>query len=156
VTTAEKGWSPQNEGQRPPFEPGNELAIKSGAYSPRRVDPLAGRLVENTINDPETAYLAAPRFRAAVWGWARAQARVELLTEWLEDHDSSGVDDDGDVLPVLTALRMWEVRAANALSKLGMDPMSAARLGRDRAAGAADLARVMQELHRRDGEGGER
>lgn len=104
--------------QRPPFEPGNEMAIRRGAYSPRRYEPLAGELVDLVLDDPQCAYLAAPRWRPGVWAWARAEARVQLLTEWLADH-GEGVDDLGNVTPVLTALRLWEVRSANPVRGWG-------------------------------------
>jgi hypothetical protein len=67
---------------------------------------------------------------------------VQLLTEWLADH-GEGVDEVGNVAPVLGALRLWEVRAANCRSRLGLDPLSAARLGRDVTAAQVDMARLL-------------
>jgi hypothetical protein len=132
--------------QRPPFEPGNEVAVRHGAYSPRRVDPLARELVDQALADEALAYLRAPRWRAGVWAWARAEARVQLLTEWLADH-REGVDELGTVAPVLGALLRWEVRASNARTWLGLDPLSAARLGRDVTATSVDMARLLSGLH---------
>lgn len=150
MSASVEGWTPEFAGQRPPFQPGHALSLRHGAFSPRHVNPLAREIVEELLADPAVAYVAAPRFRAAVWSWARAEARVQLLERWVENHDDGGVDEDGSVSPVLTALRLWHVRAANQLSKLGLDPMSAARLGRDVAAGEVDMARLMAELAARD------
>lgn len=132
-------------GSWPPFQPGHELSTRHGAYSPRRVDPLAAELVDLVLADPTCAYLQAARWRAGLWAWARAEARVQLLTEWLADH-GEGVDSDGSIAPALTALRMWEVRASNARSRLGLDPLSAARLGRDVTAAQVDMARLLSGL----------
>jgi len=138
----EGGRGPARGYSWPPFEQNNQVSVRHGAYSPRRVDPLARELVDITLADPKCTYLAAPRWRPGVWAWARAEARVQLLTEWLADH-GEGVDDEGNVAPVLAALRLWEVRAANARSRLGLDPLSAARLGRDVTAAEIDMARLL-------------
>lgn len=58
---------------------GNEIALKHGAYAPRRVDPLARKLVE-TVAD--VAYLQDdPSYRTSLWAWGRAEARVQLVSE---------------------------------------------------------------------------
>lgn len=156
---ADGSWVPAFPGQRPPFELGNELgfelgnelSLHHGAYSPRRVDPRAAELVEGILADPELGYLAQPRFRAAVWSWARAEARVQLLEGWLSDHDSTGVDGEGGVLPVLAALRQWSVTASNLLGRLGLDPSSAAALGRDVAAAQVDVVEAMTRVREQAG-----
>lgn len=136
-------WSPAFPTQRPPFAPGHELSLKHGAYSPRTVDPRAAELVDGVLADPELGYLAQPRFRAAVWSWARAEARVQLLEGWLVEHDSIGVDAEGEVLPVLAALRGWSMTASKMLARLGLDPAAAAALGRDVAAAQVDMVEVL-------------
>lgn len=88
--------------------------------------------------------MQAPRWSAAVWSWARAEARVELLTKWVDEH-GGGIADDGSVAGALNALRLWEVRAANCRSRLGLDPLSAARLGRDVTASAIDMAKLLSD-----------
>ena len=52
MTEQGEEWVPEFEGQRPPFQPGNELgarpgndlALRHGAFSSHRVDPIAGEL----------------------------------------------------------------------------------------------------------------
>ncbi|MGH3679892.1 MAG: hypothetical protein ACRDT2_06500 [Natronosporangium sp.] len=130
-----------------PFTDGNTVAQRHGAYSPRRVEPRAAELVDQVLADPGTAYLQASRWRAAVWAWARAETRVELLTEYLADHvGGAGLDAEGDISPALRALGKWESIALHHRSRLGLDPLSAARLGRDTAAGAVDMARLLSGL----------
>lgn len=136
--TAARGYSWE------PFRPGHELSLKHGAWSPRYVDPLAAEMVAATLAAPGCQYLDTPRWSAAVWAWARAEARCELLGRWVDEH-GGGVNDDGSVAGALNALRLWEVRAANCRSRLGLDPLSAARLGRDVTASAVDMAKLLSD-----------
>ena len=143
-----------------PFEPGNELSMTHGAYSPRRTEPLATELVDHVLDladaDAGMGYLRAPVHRMALWAWARAEAQVQLLTEYLADQaGESGVgdlDDDG-IRGAYLLLHRAETRATTGRTRLGLDPLSRARLGKDVAQGAsanADVALRMKQLH--DGE----
>lgn len=151
-------WAPAFPGQRPPFEPGHELSMRHGAYSPRRVDPLARDLASYIVE--HVPNLGAPQWVAAVWGWARAEAQVQLLTEYLMaagEAAGDGVGDLGDekVRAAYLLLHRAEARADRGRARLGLDPLSASRLGRNQAAASVDMARVMAELERRDaGEAG--
>jgi hypothetical protein len=153
-----QSWVPAFEGQRPPFVPGNELAeVRHGAYSPRRVDPLARELVDLVLEDPNTGHAKAPHHRLALWSWARAQAQVQLLTEYLADRAEeagNGVGDLADerIRAAYLLLHRAEARAATWSARLGLDPLSQARMKRDTAAAGADMARIMAELHRQDRE----
>lgn len=167
MTEQGAGWVPAFPGQRPPFAPGNEagrkfepgnaLQERHGAYSPRRVDPLAAELVDLVLADPDTAYLREARWRPALWAWARAEAQVQLLTEYLEQKATSadsGVGDLGDerVRAAHLLLHRAEARADRSRARLGLDPLSAARLGRDRTAAALDAAQLMAGLERQEQE----
>jgi hypothetical protein len=134
--------------QRPPFEPGHELSMRHGAYSPRRVDPLARDLAAYIVE--HVPHLGAPQWSPAVWAWARSEAQVQLLVEYLGDE----VGDLGDdaVRSAYLLLHRAEARADRSRARLGLDPLSAARLGRDTAAASVDVARVMAELARQETE----
>lgn len=166
----------------PDATPGNELATQHGAYSPRRVDPLATELVEALLVDPDVSYLRAPAYRSAVWAWGRAEAQVQLLTEYvldnggvaeaLADHGEETSDEHHDgghsrrvtrsrrVGSALAALDRTEGRAASLRARLGLDPLSRARLGRDVAASQVDIAQVLTTMREaaekaaQDGPGG--
>lgn len=157
------GWTPEFPGQRPPFQPGNEhafapgneTAITHGATSERRVGPLAARLAQELLEDADTPdHLREPMFAASVHAWARAEAVCRLLWAWLEGRDimagltaaattteeethSKGKTNRKSVTrsvpAVMDMLRRYEVHAANLRSRLGLDPASAARVGRDLA-----------------------
>lgn len=157
MTAAEQSpeWMPAFPGQRPPFQPGHTLSTRHGAYSPRKVSPLARDIRAAVLADPATEYLAAPRYAPAVWGWCRAEAQIQLLSEYLarageESGDGVGDLDDDRVRSAYLLLHRAEARAMSGRRALGLDPLSAARLGRDRAAGQLDVARLMAELHRQE------
>jgi len=153
---------PENERQHPPFERGNEVALRHGAYSPRKADPLAGELVDLVLADPAASHAHAPHHRPALWAWARAEAQVQLLSEYLAtegelSYDGVGDLDEDRIRSAYLFLHRAEARATTGRARLGLDPLSQARLGRDRAAAQYDIARVMAELERReqhDGPGG--
>lgn len=149
-------WVPAFPGQRPPFQPGHELATHHGAYSPRRVDPLATELVERILDDDDVAYLRALSVRPALWAWAKAEARVQLLEEYLAGRggpDGVGDLEDRRTRSAWELLHRAETRAESGRKQLGLDPLSRARLGRDVAQGrqadaAAELTRMREEHER--------
>lgn len=136
-----------------PFQPGHELTLKHGAYSPRRVDPLAEELVGQVLDVAEVeglSFLTQASYRPALWSWARAEARIQLLEEWLAEHADAALslDHEGEVMAAVKLLERVERRAVTLRSRLGLDPLSRARLGRDVAAQQVDLARYFAEQHR--------
>lgn len=124
-------------------KPGNTIALKHGAYSPRVVLPLAQELVDQVLKqatDPAsaTSYLADVTYRPALWDWAVARARVERLHTALVQHgDCHGCKSCGrwDA-----ELDRWMTRAASLAQRLGLDPLSRARLGRDVVAAQTQVA----------------
>lgn len=152
-------WTPAFEGQRPPFQPGNDLAVTHGAWSPRKVEPLARELVDAVLGDPDVRHAHLPVYRFALWSWARAEAQVQLLSEYLAKRGEEAGDGVGDleqerVRSAYLLLHRAESRANTLRTRLGLDPLSRARLGKDVAAGQLDAARLMAELEKRDKQGG--
>jgi hypothetical protein len=147
-------WVPAFPSQRPPFQPGNTLAATyHGAYSPRKVDPLATELVAAVLDDPQASHAHAPHHRPALWAWARAEAQVQLLTEYLAEKADAAGDGIGDlyddrVKAAYLLLHRAEARAMSGRARLGLDPLSQARLGRDRTAANLDVALIMAQLHK--------
>jgi hypothetical protein len=142
------GWVPAFVGQRPPFGVGNSLAVKHGVRSPSRVDPLAQLFVDELVSDVSLAYLGAPRFSAALWSWAQASAKVQLLEEYVDTMSIwEAADSERGKTSALELLRKWMSTASAAASRLGLDPLSAARLGKDVSQGvAADAAGELTRL----------
>lgn len=137
----------------PPFEPGHTKSTVHGAASPRRVEPLASEIeAELFATEGVPEHLRRPEFRASVAAWARSEAVVRLLWEWLTGQDveaaltdvtrSAETEETGKgrtsrrsvsrrVGSVLDQLHRAEMRAASMRRALGLDPLSAGRLARD-------------------------
>lgn len=113
----------------PAFAPGNEIRVTHGAYSARRVDPIAAELAAALVEARPDLDGHGP----AVWAWARAEARCLLLAE----HFADGMfDTEGNVRAGMRELVSFERLAADLRSRLGLDPRSQADLARSRAEAA--------------------
>lgn len=121
---------------------GNTLAQTHGAWADRVIDPVAKELVGVVL--AQVGYLSDPSYEPAVWAWARAEARVLVLSKWLDENGP--LDADGVPRPALSALKDFERLASTARQRLGLDPLSRAALGRDIAAREVDLARLMSAM----------
>ncbi|MET8381599.1 hypothetical protein ABZV14_01195 [Streptosporangium canum] len=130
----------------PPFEAGNTAAVRHAAYSPRKVDPLATQLVDQALTDDEIPYLRQPSYRPALWAWGRAEARVQLLAEHLAEHEAAGCRSCDKCARWDEQLRKWESAAGTHRARLGLDPASRARLGKDIASAQVDMARLLSGL----------
>jgi hypothetical protein len=145
--------------QRPPFARANGLAVRHGVYSARKVNPLARQFVDGVLADESIAYLREPKYTAALWSWARDEARCVLLDEYLAAAGELTGDGVGDlessrVLAAYALQHRVEMWAMSGRARLGLDPLSESRLRRDRAAASVDMARLMAELARRDQQSG--
>ena len=177
AVSSQDTWAPEFDGQRPPFAPGNETSVVHGARSERHVGPLAARIVQELFEDPDTPpHLHEPVFAASVQAWARQEAICKLLFGWLADKDimagltalATTTEDETQaggrttrktvtktISSVVDQLRRAESIASSLRSKLGLDPASAARVGRDLAlarhlsAGATPLDDALAEIERR-------
>lgn len=136
-------WVPAFEGQRPPWQAGNEWAAKPGnqlakgnkstlshgAYYSPVVEPLAERIIAATLADTSLEYLRSPRFAVGLRRWATSEARRQLIEQWVDSMPIEEAADSkrGQISP-LELLRKWTVTAENSASKLGLDPVSASRI----------------------------
>jgi hypothetical protein len=150
-------WEPAFAGQRPAFRPGNEVSVTSGAYSERKLAPLAAEILERARSDPAwPGYLDDPSYSAAVLAWARSEAICESLwrflvaqddvADWLAEFSAEECTEEtvGKGMKrrrttaqragaALDWLKRFQSIAANHRARLGLDPMSRSRLGRDAA-----------------------
>lgn len=126
----------------PPFEQGHTVTVTHGAKSPRLVRERANRLLDQVQSD-RPAWLADVD-QAAIWDWVYAEARCELLREWLDEHGH--LDEHGKPREAARFLVTCEGRAARARSALGLDPSSRAALGRDTAVAAAMSRQALEDL----------
>ena len=158
-----------------PFQPGHTRSVTSGIHSERMLMPRAEAILLQAKADPSWPhYLNEPVYAAAVSAWARAEAAVQLYTEYLEGQTpeewstevtdlAEATEGDGDrggsstrtsrSRKRMASLEMWrklEQHASQMRTKLGLDPLARARLGRDVASQQADMAQVMAQLARED------
>ena len=131
----------------PPFAPGHELSTKHGAKSARKVEPLARELAAQLLTVPGAEYLQAPRFSSAVYAWARAEAKCARVAEYLETMpiERQMESPKPGTAPPLEIWRRLEATALTHRGRLGLDPLSAARLGKDVAAAKVDIAKLLSD-----------
>ena len=71
------------ENLRPPFEPGNQAAVKHGVDSEARIRPVARTQKRRLLRQIGLASSDLDGIgRALLDNWARAQAKVEILDRW--------------------------------------------------------------------------
>jgi hypothetical protein len=168
-------WKPVFASQRPPFKPedGGQhiegMSATHGARSPRRVGEMAAAITAELLGDPGTPdYLRDRTWQYAIAGWAEAEAIVRLLRIYVAEHDlmdamTEYITEEEDTVmrgpktkrlttgrrvhSVIDQLHKAEMRAMTARSKLGLDPLARARLGKDIASQNFDLARYLAEFN---------
>lgn len=135
---------PASGRQAQPYQPRNLAAVVHGANSPQVLDAVAERYRAAAVaylgGDSVPDYLTRAEYDRAIQAWARAEARVDLVTRYLDD--VGHLDDEGNPRPAARHLVELEAAAAKRRAELGLDPLSRARLGRDVAATGLDLARA--------------
>jgi hypothetical protein len=143
-----EGKGPKRGYSWAPFQPGHELSTKHGAWSPRKVDPLAAEIAAEARQvAPWLTAVDEPALKA----WATCEARIHLVETWLlgratADNAGGMLDDDGEVRGATNLLVKLETAAAGHRDRLGFTPLARARLGRDVAATKVDVARLMADL----------
>ncbi len=162
---ADGSWAPAFPGQRAPFTPGHTLSLTHGANSPRIVGPLAAKIRAELLGDPDCpAYLRDRGWRFTIESWSEARAELVLLRDWRDkltaeeaatEHTFS---EDDEMRPsqgrmsrrshaqrvesVLAAIDRVERRAERLGAKLGLDPLSRSKLGKNITSQQFDLARM--------------
>lgn len=126
-----------------------------GAFSARRVDPLAARHVERLLALPDCPeHVRQPRFEWTLTAWARTESVVELLVDWIArmvaesglesalGETTAGSEDTSvgkarvrkvsssrRVESALVLLDRAERRAQSLRAEMGITPAAAARMG---------------------------
>jgi hypothetical protein len=95
-----------------------------GARSERRWRPIADRLAAELVE--VAPWVARPTFAATVAAWARVEAQLALVGEWLDEHGI--LDEHGSPRPTLGTQDRLETRAITLRGELGLSPQSLARL----------------------------
>lgn len=131
--------------RHPDYEPGNLVGLRHGAHSPQLVRNDADQLLAE-IEAEDPPWLGHVD-RAALDAWLYSEATCRRLRAWLDEHGH--LHDDGKPRSASTLLITWERRAADQRGRLGFDPLSRARLGRDTAVAQAATADALEALRTR-------
>lgn len=134
---------PAGGGKPQPYQPGNLAALRHGGHSAQVVDQVAAHYLaeaKRMLGVDPPSYVQEPTYQRAVIAWARAEARVDLVSAWIADHGE--LDQDGNPWPAARFLSELEGSAARRRQELGLTPASRAALGRNVAAASFDLARL--------------
>jgi phage terminase small subunit len=135
------GKGPARNYSWPPFQNGNEAALKHGARSPRKVEPRARELADALA---ELVPLGSPSDEPMVWMLANQLARCELAWAWLAEHGL--LTEQGEPQPVLRSLSTWENSASRLADRLGLTPFGRSQVGLNVAAAAEIVKRHERDL----------
>jgi len=140
-------WTPEFEGQRPPFQPGNELAVTHGAYSAKRIDPVANQFRDEILSAPAMQYLLEPQYAAVFWQYCRTAARIQAIEDALDGMSIEEAAYSGrGQTSWLELLRKWTSTLTTLAARCGLDPLSYAKLGKDvNQARQADAATLLTQ-----------
>jgi hypothetical protein len=108
-------WTPAFEGQRPPFEEGNELAVQHGAYAVLRLKPRAEEIAERLRLAMGEGFQPKywPALEAAALAGARVEAAMGVLLEEADAEKVARLDQNA---------RGWLRLYAAALERFGLMP----------------------------------
>lgn len=126
-----------------PALPGNFKAKKHGAYSDRVITPLAAEI--NNAVCLARPDLQAPEMQPAVMAYARTEAQLEILTAYVDQHGAINEETGEPTAAEKHRLRI-DTQAANHRARLGLDPLSKARLGKDIASTQVDLVALYAQM----------
>jgi hypothetical protein len=132
VVSEQPDWTPKPARHYvwEPYQPGHELSMRHGAWSDRKVAPVAEALLQSVLDDPACEYLKAPRFAAELEAWAVAEARCRLLETYiakLAEGDKTGLGDLSDerTRSAWALLHRCETGAQSGRDRLGLSPLTA-------------------------------
>ena len=121
-------WTPAFPGQRPPVGAGNEAAATHGAYSERRIQPLADEWLKRLDATMRAAQVHAALDDVAREQLARSLARVDLLEQEIDDR-RGWFTETGDLTPAASFLFPQDRTILAQLRELGLTVKSRSEIG---------------------------
>jgi hypothetical protein len=127
-------WPPFAPGNDigPRFDEGNDAALTHGAWSARKVQPLADQL--HASLERIAPWTTSEAFAGTVQSWAWAEGQASILRDYVDQHGH--FDSDGVERPAVRTLDRIEVRLDKLRDALGLTPKALTKL----LANAAELA----------------
>lgn len=118
----------------PDATPGNLIALKHGAGSPRKVQPLAEQVEQAIIQ--AAPWTASAAFTGARQSYAWAEGQAQLLRAYIDVHGM--LDEEGEERSAVRSLDRVEGRLAKLRDQLGLNPTALSKL----LATSAEVARA--------------
>jgi hypothetical protein len=126
---------------------------RNGLGSERTITHRAAAILEAMLSDPHCAdHLRHSLFAASVMAWSRAEAMASLAWEWMERLYAGG-GADALFLPqpqiMKTASEVWlkhSESASRARDKLGISPVSYAKIRRDLGLNEESIAQRLGQM----------
>jgi len=89
-----------------------------------------------------------PSDNLEVWALARAEAKTQLVSEWLDRVEAGEIKANDHRIELATRnMQRWERQAQSSRDRLGLSPLARARIGKElHAPTTADLAKMFAEL----------
>jgi hypothetical protein len=139
-------WTPAFPAQRPPAEPGNQLATTHGARAFVKLAPRAAQLADDIR---AVAPAGDDSDEVAIRLLALTLAQVEAATSWLAEQGI--VDGEGNPRGILRHLGTMMNTAARLANALGMTPTARAKMGLNLARARGEALRQHLDEHYGDG-----
>ena len=155
-------WVPAFAGQRPPFEQGNQVAVRHGVYSRGLAISARARELADEIRSVMPAY--EPADEGMVRQLADAEARLERVIAAFVASDERTNDPLAAFHEKTAPLGLVRLREEyhrlqrlirNLRNDLGLTPTARARLRLDAASGVAAMARLDEYLDGKRSVGGD-
>ncbi|MGR6523615.1 hypothetical protein ACU5JM_18430 [Rhodococcus erythropolis] len=127
-----------------PFVAENFAAKKHGAYSSRVITPLTAEIANAVC--AARPDLQKPEMQPAVLAYARTEAQLEVLTAFVDANGSIDEDTGEPTSAEKYRLRI-DTQAYKHRERLGLDPLSKAKLGKDIASTQIDLSIILAQLN---------
>jgi hypothetical protein len=141
----------------PPAEPGNLLAVRHGAHSPRLVGPEAAELHGEMMTTPGLPpFIRDESYRFALAAWAQAEAMAARGERWLagmSDEDAFQSRKAGSAAPA-EVIRRLQAHAAALRARCGLDPASRVKMLAALKEPERDLAKEIMVLQDEEAEAG--
>jgi hypothetical protein len=167
---ADGSFQPVFAGQRPPFQPGNQLGVVSGYMSAARILPLAAQVRARLLDSSDCPpWLSDESYQPLLDAWAFATGQAMLLRQYVSDHpleqamtetssaeeserssggDTKRVSQARRTMAANDALHRCEQRVLHLSVQLGLTPLARGKV--KAAAPRFDMALVMAEITEED------
>jgi hypothetical protein len=142
-------WEPAYPGQRPPFGRGNTLGRTHGASSENVVGPLAEAIEAEILSDAQMPqHVRSVPFRRSVRASSRAEAVAEILFGYIAEltPEQMTIPRKAGTKAPLDLYLSAEAKAAGHRARLGLDPVSYARIAKDLGLAHAASEQALEKL----------